>query len=81
VGILGALPVAIVGIVGVFHTLMLWRVRLIQVLVLVTILIGALAAMAPLPDMWLAVIAAGYGISVIVMTAHGLRGLRVDAVA
>jgi len=76
VGIFGAIPVGIVAAIGLFHTLMVWRVRLIQILLLATFLLGALAAMASLPDMWVAVIAAGYGLGVIMITVQGLRGLH-----
>jgi magnesium-transporting ATPase (P-type) len=74
VGFLGALPVGIVAAVGLFHALMLWRVRLIQALLIVTILV--IAVVGSLPDRWAAVIAAGYGLGIILITVQGLRSLH-----
>ena len=74
VGILGGIPVGIVAVIGLFHMLMVWRVRLVQVLLLATVLVGALVA-APVPDIWFAVIAGVYGLGVMVISVGALRGL------
>lgn len=80
VGIFGAIPVTIITVVGFFNTLMVWRARSIQVLVLVTILfIGVLVAVPTLSTVWSAVIGAAYGLGVIVTAAHGMLGLSGDA--
>jgi hypothetical protein len=74
VGILGAIPVAIAAPVGLFHALMVWRTRSIQILSLATVL--AFAAVAAVPTGWSAVIAAGYGLGVIVASVLGIRRLH-----
>ena len=76
VGILGAIPIGIVTAVGLFHALMVWRVGTIQILLLATIVLGALVAGVSLPDMWVAVIGALYGFGVIVIASQGLHRLN-----
>jgi len=79
VGLLGAIPVAIVTSVGLFHTLMVWRVRPIQVLLVATVVLGAVAVVIPLPDMLVAVIGVAYGLGVVVIAVQSLRRLHGDA--
>ena len=76
VGIFGAMPVGIVGAIGLFHAFMLWRVRSIQALMLAAILFpGAIQIADFLPKVWGELFVTGYGLGVMVATFRGLRRL------
>lgn len=77
VGMLGGPPIAIVAVVGFFHALMVWRVRLVQILVLsILILPLALVPLDSVPFLLVKIVAAAYGLGVVIATVRGFRGLQ-----
>jgi hypothetical protein len=76
VGIFGGFPAAIVALVGLFHALMVWRVPLIRLLLLVTVILLPVVFSDIFREPWTSLIALAYGLIVVGVSVRGLFGLR-----
>lgn len=84
-GLFAGVPAAIALVIGMFHALMVWRVTLIKLLLLPTMIVLVLFFTNELRSTdfpaspWGEVIAACYVLLVIVVSVRGLLGLRTTA--
>lgn len=82
VGLVGGIPAVIALLVGLFHAAMVWRQKLIKLLLLATAGFAALFASDLLLDTAFFtvpqgdIISIGYGLMAIVISVRGLAGLR-----
>ena len=79
VGIFAGVPAAIALLVGLFHALMVWRVALIRLLLLVTVVLLPVVFTDLFREPWSSMIAVGYGLIVIGASVRGLLMLRTNA--
>lgn len=81
-GFVGGVPAAIALLVGTFHALMVWRARLIRLLLLATVAFLSIfftANVLSTPILvapWDSIVATGYCLFVIGVSVRGLIGLR-----
>lgn len=83
-GIFGTLPAVIALVIGTLLALTVWRVRLIQILLVATVLLfGAVALEVVISTRWTdiitTIIAAGYGLLVIGVAVRSLTGFGIVA--
>ena len=76
VGIFGGFPAAIVALLGLFNALMVWRVPLIRLLLLVTVILSPAVFSDFFREPWTSLIALAYGLIVMGVSVRGLYALR-----
>ena len=76
VGIFGGFPAVVVALVGLFHALMVWRVPLIRLLLLASVILFPVIFSDVFREPWTSLTALAYGLMVAGVSVRGLFGLR-----